>query len=118
MTISNSAFRVGFSVRGVLIVVALTAAALVYAQETSAGGDIDVFTLLMRLFGGLALFLFGIDQMSDGLKAVAGNRMAALLGGMTRNRFIGAITGAVVTAILNSSSVTTVTSSGLRPPES
>ena len=108
MTISNSAFRVGFSVRGVLIVVALTAATLVYAQETSAGGDIDVFTLLMRLFGGLALFLFGIDQMSDGLKAVAGNRMAALLGGMTRNRFIGAITGAFVTAILNSSSVTTV----------
>jgi phosphate:Na+ symporter len=62
----------------------------------------------MGLFGGLALFLFGIDQMSVGLKAVAGDRMATMLGGMTKNRFIGAITGAFVTAILNSSSVTTV----------
>jgi phosphate:Na+ symporter len=62
----------------------------------------------MKLFGGLSLFLFGIDQMSDGLKAVAGDRMAGLLGSMTRNRFLGGITGAFVTAILNSSSVTTV----------
>jgi phosphate:Na+ symporter len=46
--------------------------------------------------------------MSAGLKAVAGDRMATMLGTMTKNRFIGAITGAFVTAILNSSSVTTV----------
>ena len=79
------------------------------AQETVAEpASIDTFKLLMNLFGGLALFLFGIDQMSDGLKAVAGNRMATLLGSMTRNRFLGGITGAFVTAILNSSSVTTV----------
>ena len=70
--------------------------------------DIDGFKLLMGLFGGLALFLFGIDQMSAGLKAVAGDRMATMLGKMTKNRVVGAITGAFVTAILNSSSVTTV----------
>ncbi len=77
------------------------------AMEPGAG-TIDSFQLLMGLFGGLALFLFGIDQMSTGLKAVAGDRMATMLGKMTRNRFIGAATGAFVTAILNSSSVTTV----------
>jgi phosphate:Na+ symporter len=62
----------------------------------------------MGLFGGLALFLYGIDQMSTGLKAVAGERMSTLLGSVTRNRFLASITGATVTAILNSSSVTTV----------
>jgi len=78
-----------------------------FAQELESA-SIDVFRLLMGLFGGLALFLFGIDQMSHGLKAVAGDGMAKLLGSVTKNRFIGAITGAFVTAILNSSSVTTV----------
>ena len=70
--------------------------------------SIDGFMLTMQLFGGLAIFLFGIDQMSDGLKAVAGRGLAKLLGTMTRNRFVGALTGAFVTAVLNSSSVTTV----------
>ena len=78
-----------------------------FAQELESA-SIDVFRLLMGLFGGLALFLFGIDQMSHGLKAVAGDGMAKLLGSVTKNRFIGAVTGAFVTAILNSSSVTTV----------
>ena len=83
-------------------------AATAIGAETGEVAEIDWFTLLMSLFGGLALFLFGIDQMSEGLKAVAGQRMAGLLGGMTRNRFLGALTGAIVTAVLNSSSVTTV----------
>ena len=52
------------------------------AQELEAD-SIDGFRLLMGLFGGLALFLFGIDQMSAGLKAVAGERMATMLGTMT-----------------------------------
>jgi len=85
----------------------LVIATAVAAQEPETS-PIDWFTLLMGLFGGLALFLFGIDQLSGGLKAVAGARMADFLGKFTRNRFTGAITGAVVTAILNSSSVTTV----------
>ena len=90
-----------------ILAVAALIATTALAQDLEAG-SIDGFRLLMGLFGGLALFLFGIDQMSVGLKAVAGERMATMLGGMTRNRFIGAITGAFVTAILNSSSVTTV----------
>jgi phosphate:Na+ symporter len=90
-----------------VLMVAGLIATTALAQDLEAS-SIDGFRLLMGLFGGLALFLFGIDQMSVGLKAVAGERMATMLGGMTRNRFIGAITGAFVTAILNSSSVTTV----------
>jgi phosphate:Na+ symporter len=90
-----------------VLMVAGLIATTALAQELETA-SIDGFRLLMGLFGGLALFLFGIDQMSTGLKAVAGERMATMLGTMTKNRFIGAITGAFVTAILNSSSVTTV----------
>ena len=62
----------------------------------------------MQLFGGLALFLFGIEQMTEGLKMVAGERMRAVLARLTSNRYMGALTGAFVTAIIQSSSVTTV----------
>ncbi len=62
----------------------------------------------MKLCGGLALFLFGMEQMADALKAVAGERMKTILATLTKNRFTGAITGAFVTAIIQSSSVTTV----------
>jgi len=64
--------------------------------------------MAVGLFGGLALFLFGIDQMAESLKAVAGDRMRAILSTLTSSRFMGAITGALVTAIIQSSSVTTV----------
>jgi len=58
--------------------------------------------------GGLALFLFGMEQMSESLKAVAGERMKSILSRLTSNRLMGAITGAFVTAVIQSSSVTTV----------
>ncbi|MDH3616718.1 MAG: Na/Pi cotransporter family protein [Gammaproteobacteria bacterium] len=108
MIVTDKTLRVSFSLRGLAFLSIVSAATLAFAAEAAAADSIDEFQLAMKLFGGLALFLFGIDQMSDGLKAVAGNRMATLLGGMTRNRFLGGITGAFVTAILNSSSVTTV----------
>ena len=75
---------------------------------SEGGSDIDWLQLGMGLFGGLALFLFGMDQMSDGLKAAAGDSLKNVLAKLTNNRFSGALTGAFVTAILNSSSVTTV----------
>lgn len=78
-----------------------------FSAETG-GGTIDLLQLCMRLFGGLALFLAGLDQLSEGLKKAAGEALKTLLSKMTTNRFLGAITGAFVTAILNSSSVTTV----------
>jgi phosphate:Na+ symporter len=75
---------------------------------SDAGEAIDWWTMGMSLFGGLALFLFGMEQMADALKAVAGERMKLILAKLTTNRFMGAATGAFVTAIIQSSSVTTV----------
>ncbi|MES9854574.1 MAG: Na/Pi cotransporter family protein [Candidatus Thiodiazotropha sp. L084R] len=62
----------------------------------------------MKLFGGLALFLFGMEQMADALKAVAGERMKGILAKLTSNKVMGAATGAFITAVIQSSSVTTV----------
>jgi len=62
----------------------------------------------MQLSGGLALFLFGMDQMAEALKVVAGGRMKAVLGKLTTNRVTGLLAGAGVTAVIQSSSVTTV----------
>lgn len=62
----------------------------------------------MQLFGGLALFLLGMEVMSDAIKAVAGDGLKLFLAKMTGNRFKGAFSGALITGILNSSSVTTV----------
>jgi phosphate:Na+ symporter len=76
--------------------------------QTGEGQEIDWLRLLMGLFGGLALFLFGMEQMSNGLKAAAGESLKKLMERLTKNRFMGAATGAFVTAVLNSSSVTTV----------
>ena len=71
-------------------------------------GSIDWWAMGMQLFGGLAVFLFGMEQMAEALKKVAGNRMKAILGKLTTNRVMGLITGAIVTAVIQSSSVTTV----------
>jgi len=65
-------------------------------------------TMTIELLGGLALFLYGMEKMTDGLKAAAGKQMNLLLARLTGNAFLGAITGAVVTAVIQSSSVTTV----------
>jgi phosphate:Na+ symporter len=75
---------------------------------SGTGSNIDWLSMGMKLLGGLALFLYGMDQMANALKAVAGERMKLLLARLTTNRFMGAATGAFVTAIVNSSSVTTV----------
>lgn len=69
---------------------------------------LDQFALFSGLFGGLALFLFGMDIMTDALKRAAGGYMKDVLAKLTRNRFMGVGVGAFVTAIVNSSSVTTV----------
>ena len=96
----------------VFIVLALSALAWVAVipalAATTGGAEIDWFQLGMGLFGGLSLFLLGMDQMSDGLKAAAGDSLKNVLAKLTTNRFSGALTGAFVTAVLNSSSVTTV----------
>lgn len=64
--------------------------------------------LIMNLLGGLALFLYGMSKMSDGMKKAAGNRMRNILAALTKNRVIALIVGAFVTMIIQSSSATTV----------
>ncbi len=64
--------------------------------------------MTIQLLGGLALFLYGMEQMASALKAVAGERLKVVLAKLTSNRFMGALTGAFVTAVIQSSSVTTV----------
>ncbi len=78
------------------------------AGADSTKGEISWFFLCVGLFGGLSLFLYGMERMSDALKNVAGEKMKALLGMLSTNRIMGLMTGAVVTAVIQSSSVTTV----------
>ena len=65
-------------------------------------------TDLFGLLGGLALFLYGMQMMSGGLEAAAGNKMKKILEKLTANRFLGVLVGAGITAVIQSSSATTV----------
>ena len=60
------------------------------------------------LLGGLALFLYGMQMMSQGLENAAGNKMQQILEKLTANRFLGVLVGALITAVIQSSSATTV----------
>jgi phosphate:Na+ symporter len=75
---------------------------------TDASSTLEIGAIAMGLFGGIALFLAGMEQMSRALKEVAGEKMSTVLANLTRNRFMAATTGAFVTAVIQSSSVTTV----------
>jgi phosphate:Na+ symporter len=90
--------------------VALLATAFIAfaAQQGAAEGSLDWLQLGLGLFGGLALFLGGLDQLSEGMKKAAGHTLANVLAKLTTNRFKGALTGAFITAVLNSSTVTTL----------
>ena len=63
---------------------------------------------ILSLFGGLALFLYGMHMMSEGLEEAAGDKMKQILEKLTSNRFLGIIVGALITAVIQSSSATTV----------
>lgn len=68
----------------------------------------DWLQLLLGLFGGLSLFLAGLQLLSEGMKKAAGQTLKIVLAKLTTNRVKGALTGAFVTAVLNSSTVTTL----------
>ena len=63
---------------------------------------------LLSLLGGLALFLYGMQMMSSSLEAAAGSKMKLILERLTANRFLGVLVGAGITAVIQSSSATTV----------
>lgn len=70
--------------------------------------SINILNLFGWLFGGLALFLFGMDILTNAFKVTAGIKIKNALSSLTRNRFVAVLTGTIATAILNSSSATTV----------
>ena len=63
---------------------------------------------MLSLCGGLALFLYGMHMMSSGLEAAAGDRMKQMLEKLTSNTIMGVVIGTVITALIQSSSATTV----------
>ena len=65
-------------------------------------------TDILMLLGGLALFLYGMQMMSNGLETAAGNKMKQILEKLTSNRIKGVLVGAIITAVIQSSSATTV----------
>lgn len=68
----------------------------------------DKFSVFAGLFGGLGLFLYGMKLMGDGLENAAGEGLKSIIGALTSNKYIGVLVGAIVTAIIQSSSATTV----------
>lgn len=71
-------------------------------------GTLDTASIVIGLLGGLAIFLFGLKQLTDMLRATAGERMRDVLARVTTNRFSGVLAGGFTTAVIQSSSVTTV----------
>jgi len=93
-------------------VIFLFIAVLFFSTEASlaasTGREISWVFLFIGLVGGLALFLYGMELMSEGMKKTAGNKMRAILAALTTNRLIGLFLGALVTVVIQSSSATTV----------
>ena len=67
----------------------------------------DIFSVL-NMLGGLALFLYGMNAMGDGLAKVSGGRLESVLEKLTKKRIMAVLLGAAVTAVIQSSSATTV----------
>ena len=66
------------------------------------------FLNFIELIGALGMFLYGMTLMSEGLQKVAGDKLRSILTIMTKNRFMGVLTGLLITTIIQSSSATTV----------
>lgn len=72
----------------------------------------ETVQMVFGLLGGLAVFIYGMNLMSEGLQKVAGEKMRTILGLLTKNPLIGVLAGALTTAVLQSSSATTVMAIG------
>ena len=84
----------------------------ILAMDSSKEPSLDWFTMIMWLLGGLAIFLYGMELLIKSLLIVAGEQMKSLLSRLTKNWITGAMTGAGVTAVIQSSSVTSVLTVG------
>ena len=91
-----------------------TAAILLFVFTGSLYGSdgdansISFFLLVTGLLGGMGMFLYGMEMMSDGMKVTAGNSMRTILEKLTSNKYLAVVVGAFVTMVIQSSSATTV----------
>ncbi len=90
-----------------MLLLTATLAPYLYAADTNTK-TFSWFFLCVGMLGGLSLFLYGMEKMSEGLKRTAGNQMRSILAALTRNRIIAMFVGAFVTMVIQSSSATTV----------
>jgi len=82
-------------------------ASVVFAGDAAAA-EISWGFLIIGLLGGLALFIYGMEQMSEGMKKTAGDQMRSILAALTHNQLLGLAVGTFVTMVIQSSSATTV----------
>ena len=90
------------------ILLFLTFNSTLLAAVSESSKDISIFLLLTGLLGGMGMFLYGMEMMSDGMKMTAGNSMRIILEKLTSNKFLAVSVGAFVTMVIQSSSATTV----------
>ena len=91
-----------------IFIMALPSLVFAFPAAASSNKEISWFLMVTSLFGGLGMFLYGMEMMSDGMKIAAGNRMRSVLEKLTSNRFLAVGVGAFVTMVIQSSSATTV----------
>ena len=97
------------SINSILFLLPMVLATSLFANSSSNDAEgFSFFLIIIGLFGGLGMFLYGMEMMSDGMKMTAGNSMRAILKKLTSNRFIAVFVGAFITMIIQSSSATTV----------
>ena len=97
------------SINSILFLLPMILATSLFASSSSNDAEgFSFFLIIIGLFGGLGMFLYGMEMMSDGMKMTAGNSMRAILKKLTSNRFIAVFVGAFITMIIQSSSATTV----------
>ena len=92
----------------VLIMLIFIQSSYLYAGNSSSDNEISLFLIITGLLGGLGMFLYGMEMMSDGMKMTAGDSMRSILEKLTSNRYIAVFIGAFVTMVIQSSSATTV----------
>ncbi len=101
-----------FNITGFRIIIFTFTIYVLLSSSCMAGNNYTAnlpwFMLIMGLLGGLALFLYGMGKMSDGMKKTAGNKLRDIIGAITKNRVLALVIGAFVTMVIQSSSATTV----------
>ena len=98
-------FRNQISVPKMALLFILASSSLLAGSDDNA---ISFFLLFTGLFGGMGMFLYGMEMMSDGMKVTAGNSMRTILEKLTSNKYLAVLVGAFVTMVIQSSSATTV----------